>query len=222
MVHYSYILFAFSCFRPSNNRFWPASLVAAAAIHPAAAGLVSSGSNNFTAAVNSGINITNSGHSVNVNPNTTRTDCRLSDGRPNSLDEVISDTSISSTPKQQAECAYTPQTYDSSSVTLPQSPGHNQNFDCKLSSDLWNLDARMDLLNSQKFYFNLQSGVSSTKVRSNINDNTREMCNNKVLQNGTNSSSLSNHNPSFPSNPSHCLNPFSSTPTVSTGKSLAI
>ncbi|CAH8474971.1 unnamed protein product [Schistosoma intercalatum] len=202
--------------RPSNNRFWPASLVAAAAIHPAAAGLVSSGSSNFTAAVNSGINITNSSHSVNANPNTTRTDCRISDGRPNSLDEVISDTSISSTPKQQAECAYTPQTYDSSSVTLPQSPGHNQNFDCKLSSDLWNLDTRMDLLNSQKFYFNLQSGVSSTKVRSNINDNTREMCNNKVLQNGTNSSSLSNHNPSFPSNPSHCLNPFSSTPTVST------
>uniref|UniRef100_A0A5K4F4A0 Homeobox domain-containing protein n=1 Tax=Schistosoma mansoni TaxID=6183 RepID=A0A5K4F4A0_SCHMA len=202
--------------RPSNNRFWPASLVAAAAIHPAAAGLVSSGSSNFTAAVNSGINITNSNHSINTNPNTVRPDCRISERRSNSLDEVISETSIGSTPKQQAECTYTPQTYDSSSIALPQSPGHNQSFDCKLSSDLWNLDTRMDLLNSQKFYFSLQSGVSSTKVQSNINDNTRELCNNKVFQNGTNSSSLSSQNLSFSSNSSHCLNPFSSTLAMST------
>uniref|UniRef100_A0A183BFC1 Homeobox_KN domain-containing protein n=1 Tax=Echinostoma caproni TaxID=27848 RepID=A0A183BFC1_9TREM len=34
--------------RPSNNRFWPASLVAAAAIHPVAAGLVSSGASSST------------------------------------------------------------------------------------------------------------------------------------------------------------------------------
>ncbi|CAH8484930.1 unnamed protein product [Schistosoma rodhaini] len=202
--------------RPSNNRFWPASLVAAAAIHPAAAGLVSSGSSNFTVAVNSGINITNSSHSININPNTVRPDCRISERTSNSLDEVISETSIGSTPKQRAECTYTPQTYDSSSIALPQSPGHNQSFDCKLSSDLWNLDTRMDLLNSQKFYFNLQSGVSSTKVQSNINDNTRELCNNKVFQNGTNSSSLSSQNLSFSSNSSNCLNPFSSTLTMST------
>ncbi|CAH8443628.1 unnamed protein product [Dicrocoelium dendriticum] len=34
--------------RPSNNRFWPASLAAAAAIHPVAAGLVSSAANTAT------------------------------------------------------------------------------------------------------------------------------------------------------------------------------
>ncbi|TPP57611.1 Homeobox protein PKNOX2, partial [Fasciola gigantica] len=40
--------------RPSNNRFWPASLVAAAAVHPVAAGLVSSG-NSSSATVTSAI-----------------------------------------------------------------------------------------------------------------------------------------------------------------------
>ncbi|CAH8461841.1 unnamed protein product [Schistosoma turkestanicum] len=196
--------------RPSNNRFWPASLVAAAAIHPAAAGLVSSGSSNFTASVSSAINSSNTSHSVIKNATTTQLNCQILDRRSNSLDEVISDTSISSTPKHQSNCAYTPQTFDSS-VTLPQSPGRNQSFDCKLPSDLWNLDMQMDLLNSQKFYFNLQPDVASTKNRSNLNDT------NGALENGTVPSSLPNQPPAFSSDASNCSNPFSSAPTMSTG-----
>ncbi|TNN07331.1 Homeobox protein isoform 2, partial [Schistosoma japonicum] len=208
--------------RPSNNRFWPASLVAAAAIHPAAAGLVSSGSSSFSTIVNPAIKSTNTISGVNTTASAALSDCHISDTRSNSLDEVNSDTSINSTPKHKSKCGYTPQTYDLSSAALSQSSGPNQGFGPKLSSDLWNLDTRMDLLHSQKFYFNLQSGMPSTKISSDISGSNDGSCNNDVIQNGSNSSSISNQNLSFPTNTNHCLNSFNSTSTRSIDSSQTI
>ncbi|KAK4473627.1 hypothetical protein MN116_002979 [Schistosoma mekongi] len=202
--------------RPSNNRFWPASLVAAAAIHPAAAGLVSSGSSSFGTIVNPAIKSTSASSGVNTTASTARSDCYISDTRSNSLDEVNSDGSINSTPKHKSKCGYAPQTYDLSSAALSQSSRPNQTSGSKLSSDLWNHDTRIDLLHSKKFYFNLQSGIPSTKIPSDINDSNGGLSNNDVIQNESNSSCLSNQNLTFPTNTNQCLNSFNLTSTGST------
>nr|CAH8832492.1 unnamed protein product [Trichobilharzia regenti] len=205
--------------RPSNNRFWPASLVAAAAIHPAAAGLVSSGSSSgFSAAINSTLNSTSNSNAA-INTTTTssaRSDCHTAETRPSSLDEVNSDTSVNSLSKHPSKCGYIPQNYES--LSLPNSSEENHTYDNKLSSDLWNLDTRTDLFNSHKFYSTLQSGLPSIKMRSNANDNN--------LAGGTgsisDSSTLSSQNHSFPIDANQCLSQFSSTTAIGTDPSQMI
>ncbi|KAF5394968.1 hypothetical protein PHET_09192 [Paragonimus heterotremus] len=58
--------------RPSNNRFWPASLVAAAAIHPVAAGLISTSGGNLGPGSGGAYDNNNSSSSNNNSGNNTK------------------------------------------------------------------------------------------------------------------------------------------------------